>query len=89
VEAHDEVLHREDGVEVERYEELRRVALGGDASGWRLGLAVLEHKGVAAWMRWRSTGPRREPSTTSASHARSDELVGVLASMALACLGEG
>jgi hypothetical protein len=85
----NEAIHRDDGAEVERYEELRRVALGGDATGSHLGLAVLEHKGVAAWMRvWRSTAPPREPPATSASPARSDELVGMLASMALACLAE-
>ena len=45
-----------DGADVERYEQLRRRALGGDAAGWRLGLAVLQRHGVAAWTRaWRST----------------------------------
>ncbi len=32
------------------YEQLRRRALGGDSDGWRLGLAVLQQRGVAAWL---------------------------------------
>ena len=47
-----------DGVDVERYEQLRRRALGGEAEGWRLGLGVLCHRGVAAWLRaWHSAVP--------------------------------
>ena len=40
--------------DVERYEQLRARALGGEPSGCRLGLALLERRGVAAWARaWR------------------------------------
>ena len=35
------------------YEQLRARALAGDADGWRLGLAVLQQRGVAAWLRVR------------------------------------
>ena len=45
-----------------------RRALAGDPAGWRLGLAVLQRRGVAAWMRaWRSADPppRAEPPRPS------------------------
>ena len=72
--------------DVERYELLRARALHGDASGWRLGLAVLERRGVVAWTRaWSTTTP--VPTATQPTPvAVSDELVGALASMALACV---
>ena len=35
------------------YEQLRAQALGGDTEGWRLGLGVLQQRGVAAWLRVR------------------------------------
>ncbi len=38
---------------VDGYEQLRARALGGDADGWRLGLGVLQQRGVAAWLRVR------------------------------------
>lgn len=77
------------GADANRYEQLRRSALCGDAAGCRLGLAVLERSGVAVWMRtWRSTGPAAEEITArSVIPAAGDELVGVLAAMAHACLG--
>jgi hypothetical protein len=66
--------------DVERYEQLRAQALEGDPSGLRLGLALLERRGVVAWTRaWQTTA-----ITTPA--ADTDQLVGVLASMALACV---
>jgi hypothetical protein len=72
---------------VERYEQLRARALGGDPSGWRLGLAVLEHRGVVAWTRaWRATAPAPPRTAPFALVAVNDELVGALASMALACV---
>lgn len=75
------------GDEVERYEALRRHALGGEASGWRLGLAVLERQGVAAWLRaWQSTAPATMARPPSDVCVGGDELVGALASMALACI---
>ena len=56
------------GVDVERYEQLRRRALGGEADGWRLGLGVLCHRGVAAWLRaWHTTAP---PTAIAAPPAR-------------------
>lgn len=74
---------------MERYEQLRRRALGGDAEGWRLGLGVLCHRGVAAWLRaWHTTVPTPAvPAPATAGRVGSDELVGVLASMALAATG--
>jgi hypothetical protein len=61
-------------------------ALGGNASGWRLGLAVLERRGVVAWARaWSTTTPMPARATPADPVAASDELVGALASMALAC----
>lgn len=76
--------------EIERYEALRRQALGGEASGWRLGLAVLERQGVAAWLRaWRSTTPAPVVRPRLGAPVGGDELVGALASMALACIAKG
>ena len=73
--------------DVERYEQLRAQALGGDPSGLRLGLALLERRGVVAWTRaWRAiTVPAARPATATPA-ADNDQLVGVLASMALACV---
>lgn len=72
---------------MERYEQLRARALGGDPGGWRLGLAVLEHRGVVAWTRaWQATAPTPTRPAPVESVAVSDELVGALASMALACV---
>jgi predicted MFS family arabinose efflux permease len=76
---------------VEGYEQLRQCALCGDAAGWRLGLAVLQHRGVAAWLGvWRDvatpapTRPGLQRLSTRPEVVRvGDELVGVLASMAL------
>jgi hypothetical protein len=51
-------------------------------------LAVLERSGVAAWMRaWRTTVPAAKETTARPDLGASDELVGVLAAMARACLG--
>ena len=61
-------------------------ALGGDADGWRLGLGVLQQRGVAAWLRVRQATVadglpaharpgRRRPSPG----AWTAELVGLLA----------
>ncbi|ODQ95235.1 hypothetical protein BST27_29990 [Mycobacterium intermedium] len=72
------------------YEQLRARALGGAADGWRMGLAVLQQRGVAAWLRLRQptvptvsapTPVRVSPPVTGGAEA---ELVGLLASMALA-----
>jgi hypothetical protein len=82
------------GADVERYEQLRSHALDGEPSGFRLGLALLERRGVAAWARaWQRTAPAREPQRRCASvvepPAASNELVGALASMALARVAAG
>lgn len=76
---------------VERYEQLRRQALGGEAAGWRLGLALLQRRGMAAWAKAsQATAPiasARAP--TVAPVVEGDGVVGVLAAMALACLRAG
>jgi hypothetical protein len=73
--------------DVERYEQLRAHALEGDPSGWRLGLALLERRGVVAWSRaWQGTAVQPARSAIATPATDSDELVGVLASMALACV---
>jgi hypothetical protein len=77
---------------VDDYEQLRARALGGEADGWRLGLSVLQQRGVAAWLRVRqSTVPKVSPPAPASSPSPSPlawgveaELVGLLASMALA-----
>lgn len=72
--------------DIERYERLRRDALGGAPAG-RLGLALLQRRGVAAWMRaWPDARPtpRLRPAVTAPPVG--DELVDALATMALARL---
>jgi len=46
---------------VARYEQLRRVAAGGHAGGWRHGLGVLVAKGMACWMAACATLPAAAP----------------------------
>ena len=76
--------------DVERYEALRHHALVGETSGWRLGLAVLERQGVAAWLRaWRSIAPTPLARPSTDVPVAGDELVGALATMALACIAKG
>jgi hypothetical protein len=81
---------------VDGYEQLRARALGGGADGWRLGLAVLQQRGVAAWLRMRkaATAATVSPPTAARSAPPSArgvdaELVGLLASMALAVAAQG
>jgi hypothetical protein len=75
---------------VDGYEQLRAHALGGEADGWRLGLGVLQQRGVAAWLRLRqATVPKVSPPTPAwtappLAWGVEAELVGLLASMALA-----
>ncbi|MGO9100686.1 MAG: hypothetical protein ACLP9Y_15025 [Mycobacterium sp.] len=80
---------------VDDYEQLRARALGGEADGWRLGLGVLQQRGVAAWLRLRQaamptisapTPTRAGPRLAGGVEA---ELVGLLASMALAVASRG
>jgi len=80
----------DDGGDLARYEQLRACALGGEPDGWRMGLALLERRGMAAWARaWQTTAPApSSPPAQPAVEAPTDagEIVGVLATMALACL---
>lgn len=83
------------GADVERYEQLRSHALDGESCGFRLGLALLERRGMAAWARaWGDAVPTRlapalESPAAPAPAAVADELVGALASMALARVAAG
>ena len=76
------------------YERLRARALGGDVDGWRLGLGVLQQRGLAAWLRVRqatvSTVSPPTPTRAAPSAGGVDgELVALLASMALAVAAQG
>jgi len=83
--------------DVQRYEQLRSHALDGEPSGFRLGLALLERRGVAGWARAWSTTARPEPAprlqqpsaTACAPVPVGDELVAALASLALAHVAAG
>lgn len=79
---------------MERYEQLRSQALCGEPSEFRLGRALLERRGVAAWTHaWQSATPapdgRSAAAPVAALPAASGELVGALASMALARVAAG
>jgi hypothetical protein len=80
---------------VDDYEQLRARALGGDIDGWRLGLGVLQQRGVAAWLRVRQAAvPTVSVPTPTRAGSRlaggvEAELVGLLASMALAVVAQG
>ncbi|GAT11294.1 hypothetical protein H7I77_29895 [Mycolicibacterium novocastrense] len=80
---------------VDGYERLRAQALCGDTEGWRLGLGVLQQRGVAAWLRVHQAPTATHPPPTPARSAQpagggvDAELVGLLASMALAVATQG
>lgn len=78
---------------VDGYERLRAQALCGDTEGWRLGLGVLQQRGVAAWLRVRqATVPAARPPARAAPLSAGGvdgQLVGLLASMALAVATQG
>jgi hypothetical protein len=80
---------------VDGYEQLRARALTGDTDGWRLGLGVLQQRGVAAWLRVRqasvvTVSPPTPARAGSPIAGNADaELVGLLASMALAVATRG
>jgi hypothetical protein len=77
---------------VDGHEQLRARALTGDTDGWRLGLGVLQQRGVAAWLRVRqAAAPTVSPPTPARPGAGGvdAELVGLLASMALAVATRG
>ena len=86
---------RDSGADVQRYEQLRSNALDGEPFGFKLGLALLKRRGVAAWARaWGDTpavrpAPAPDSPTVGAPVAVGDELVGALASMALARVAAG
>jgi hypothetical protein len=76
--------------DLDRYEQLRGQALAGGPGCSRLGLALLQHRGVTAWTRaWQNTAPASSGPPTLAARAGASvgdgEIVSVLASMALAC----
>ncbi|MFH0903124.1 MAG: hypothetical protein V2A73_21045 [Pseudomonadota bacterium] len=74
-----------------RYEEIRRQVMEQHTFGCRLGLAVLLHSGVAAWIdAWRScttlsTSPPQPPQADASdlSNEVDAEVVHVLANIAL------
>ena len=75
-----------------QYEQLRQVALGGHAEGWRHGLGVLATRGMSGWMnacRTVAPAPAAAPTRGAGSHALAEgagEVVSVMAAMALAHL---
>jgi hypothetical protein len=77
--------------DVERYEQLRAVALDG-ALGPGLGLALLHRRGVSAWVRaWPAQAPTPAAAGVAGGAAvalapGAQEIVGVLAAMALAVI---
>jgi len=99
VEAHNETSEGSGGDNraVGGYEQLRRQALSGDVDGWRLGLGVLQHRGVAAWLQIRKAATAATvaaaPTPTAISPPTATgidaELVELLASMALAVAARG
>jgi hypothetical protein len=76
------------------YEQLRQIALGGHAEGWRHGLGVLATRGMTGWMNACRTAtpapvPAAPPTRGAGSHPLVEgagELVSVMAAMALAHL---
>jgi hypothetical protein len=75
-----------------QYEQLRRIALGGPAEGWRHGLGVLATRGMTGWMNaCRTLALRPAPPAPSTRGAGSDaiaegagDMIRVLAAMAMA-----
>jgi hypothetical protein len=69
---------------------LRARALAGEPDGFRLGLALLERRGLAAWARaLKTTAPAPPARPTGEAPAAAAEIVAVLATMALACACAG
>ena len=73
-----------------RYEQLRLDALAGTGQGWRWGRAVLEARGVVAWLAaWSELEVSVAPPVAAEAGAAgpppgSEQLVAVLAAMTLA-----
>lgn len=81
---------------VARYEQLRLDALAGSGHGWRWGRALLERQGLAAWIgAWDELdapaplSPQPVASTAAVMPAGTEQMVAVLAAMALACTVSG
>jgi hypothetical protein len=71
------------------YEQLRGAAVHGRPAGG-LGLALLVGHGVAAWTRaWPGTAPAPSAQHAPMPAGDAQQIVGVLADMALACLHGG
>jgi hypothetical protein len=69
-----------------RYEDLRAGALGGRVRAGH-GLALLESRGMAAWMAaWQSLPAPGAPAAPAPAGPAPDGVVAVLACMAAACL---
>ncbi|MGZ6564928.1 MAG: hypothetical protein ACXVH1_36230 [Solirubrobacteraceae bacterium] len=65
---------------------MREGALVGASGSSRLGLALLQHRGVRAWTRaWHTATPTPINSGPVAAPVCGQEIVGVLATIALAC----
>jgi hypothetical protein len=80
--------------DVERYEQLRARVLSGERDCFRLGLAMLERRGLFAWARvWQGTTPAREVAGDPAALIRlptdARQIVNTLATMALASAAAG
>jgi hypothetical protein len=90
VEGHNDDTGGDGSDVVDGYEQLRARALGGHADGWRLGLGVLQQRGLAAWLRVRQATvaavcpPPPASAAPPVAGGVEAELVGLLASMALA-----
>jgi hypothetical protein len=78
---------------VKRYEQLRTRALSGEADCFRLGLAMLERRGLAAWSRaWEATpSPATAGERAAVIGLPTDarQIVDALATIALASAGVG
>lgn len=76
------------GADVEPYEQLRRRALEGEPEGWRLGLGCCATGASPHGWAWQAPVPAAPVAAPpDAPRIASDELVGVLASMALVAIG--
>ncbi len=65
---------------------MRAIVVSEGAARAGLGAALLVSHGMPAWMRgWRACTPPASPIRAPAPAATPDEIVGVLAQMALAC----
>jgi len=80
-------VNRSDAL-TERYEELRKRALGRHQEGMMWGLVVLRAKGIASWARAWQEYAEDVPSKASSApplSSISDDMVRVLAGMVLSC----